>query len=894
MKKGAAIWIGLVLLPLSVRGDELGQIRRMIEEVEAGWTAGRTSVSDLSPEQRERLCGLILETGIEEDVSFPLSVIDSVWDWRDHNGDNWMTPIRDQGLCGSCWAFAALGALESLIKIHWNNPSLPVDLSEQYLVSCSNGSCDGFSLVGTAAFLESDGATDEDCFPYQAADLPCEERCSDWRTRLTRIESWELVVSDSVKHALMDGPLYTNMTVYRSFFFYTGGVYEKLPQDDLIGSHVVVICGWNDIDSCWICKNSWGTGWGEDGWFRIRWLDSHIAINNVEMIPFSGLDYISYEFDDSVYGDGDGVFNPGEEVMLTITLKNAGDTVRAVTGQLKSPDSSVTITDSVGFYGDIFPLSLATNLLDPFQLITTRVGQISLILDLVGSEKDQFSEQLDFWISVTLNQAHWPLDLSQSVSSSPAIIDVDGDGADEFVVGGNDGNLYVKGVDGSDKPGFPFSTGGDIVASPSAGDLDGDGRLEIVITTREGSLYVLSDSGAVMTQTATPYLILGTPVLSDLNSDGSLEIIVGSMDGNLHVFDHDGSQYPNFPFSVGGIIAAGVAVADLNGDHMKDIVVGTLNDTVYAVSSSGILLWKFPTAQQVRSAPSIADIEGLKVVVGSWDRTLYILNSNGTEHARVSTDEAIKTSPSFADLDGDNDPEIIFSSGKKTYVCQHDGTMLANWPREAQSSIQSSASFSDMDNNGTPEIIFGSDDGDLYAYEADGSLMPYFPIPTEAKIISSPAVSDLDGDGDIEIVFGNNDGIQVIDYKSEVGSNRCWNMYRGNPQRTGYYGDYVGIEEKQSPTEYKVGLYQNYPNPFGEITAISYQLSNSTRFDLSIYNVMGQKVKTLVKGVNEPGLHRAHWDRTDTCGKRVSSGIYFCRLQTERVSQTRKIVLLDE
>ena len=74
------------------------------------------------------------------------------WDWRnaEHNGKvgDWCTPVRNQGSCGSCWAFSAIGALEAIINIREGSPYLDIDLSEQQLLSCppDSGGCDGWSF----------------------------------------------------------------------------------------------------------------------------------------------------------------------------------------------------------------------------------------------------------------------------------------------------------------------------------------------------------------------------------------------------------------------------------------------------------------------------------------------------------------------------------------------------------------------------------------------------------------------------------------------------------------------------------------------------------------------------------------------------------------------------
>ena len=87
-------------------------------------------------------------------------------------------------------------------------------------------------------------------------------------------------------------------------------------------------------------------------------------------------------------------------------------------------------------------------------------------------------------------------------------------------------------------------------------------------------------------------------------------------------------------------------------------------------------------------------------------------------------------------------------------------------------------------------------------------------------------------------------------------------------------------------------MSQNYPNPFNPITAIKYTLAQSEKVELSVYNVLGQKVKTLVNKKQNAGLHIATWDGTNEQGVRLASGIYFYKLKTPNFTRTMKMIML--
>lgn len=100
------------------------------------------------------------------------------------------------------------------------------------------------------------------------------------------------------------------------------------------------------------------------------------------------------------------------------------------------------------------------------------------------------------------------------------------------------------------------------------------------------------------------------------------------------------------------------------------------------------------------------------------------------------------------------------------------------------------------------------------------------------------------------------------------------------------------LEEEQAATPLNFQLFQSYPNPFNNKTVIRYSLSRPTEVSLVIYNILGQKVRTLVKGQTQQGLMSTYWDGKDQQGNDLGSGIYFYRLQAGEFSETRRMVLL--
>ncbi len=196
----------------------------------------------------------------------------SVFDWRSYQGHNWLTGVKNQGSCGSCWAFAAVGVAEAYHNIMSVNPNLDLDLAEQDLVSCSfGGSCSGGSSTSALLYMQNVGIVDENCMPYTASDSSC-DKCSDWQDRLTYIDETNSFSPDrqSIQQNVVDyGPIYDHMGIGSEYGGYFDGSGTYRCSDDSGTNHVVVIVGYNDAGGYWIVRNSWGVGWNDGGYFHV-------------------------------------------------------------------------------------------------------------------------------------------------------------------------------------------------------------------------------------------------------------------------------------------------------------------------------------------------------------------------------------------------------------------------------------------------------------------------------------------------------------------------------------------------------------------------------------------------------------------------------------------------
>ncbi|GAA4664276.1 C1 family peptidase [Amycolatopsis dongchuanensis] len=284
--------------------EEIAAIRESLAALGDPWQAEETRLSRLGAgsravrlgvpapsaaevEARAELPGLMTEAALGAvgqrctSPHAPSGELPRVFDLRRTCGGDYTTPVKDQGERGTCTAFGVVAVLEGTAAYTRRAAELNLDLSEAHLFfgQATPRQIDGQDgawpddLLGDCV---STGVALEECWPY--VDTGAGALRPDWPQRVVHAEKTVDLTRDpaGIKHHIFGyGPVTACMVVYEDFFHYAGGVYRHTTEETR-GGHCVALIGWDDDQGCWIAKNSWGTGWGEGGFFRIAYGEAFI------------------------------------------------------------------------------------------------------------------------------------------------------------------------------------------------------------------------------------------------------------------------------------------------------------------------------------------------------------------------------------------------------------------------------------------------------------------------------------------------------------------------------------------------------------------------------------------------------------------------------------------
>jgi len=336
-----------------------------------------------------------------------------------------VTPVKNQGACGSCWAFATYGSLESWIL---EEAGITRDFSENNLKNCHGfnwtGCAGGNRWLSTAYLARWDGPINEADDPYHAYEDACIPGLSEKKhleTVLFIPDRASSTDNNNIKQAVMDyGVMYTSMYYASSYYNATNYTYYYSGADS---NHAVGIVGWDDNfnknlfntsppgNGAWIVRNSWGTTWGENGYFYISYYDSKIGRNNASFIN-------AEEPDDSVIYQYDPL---GSTTFAYVG--GAGNTKWGA--NIFTATSNKRLT-SVAFYAATVNTSYGVYIYDTFSggsfsdLLGSKSGTITYpgyyVIDLDSSIRLTSGDDFAVVVKFTTPGYNWPIPIEYPIS----------------------------------------------------------------------------------------------------------------------------------------------------------------------------------------------------------------------------------------------------------------------------------------------------------------------------------------------------------------------------------------------------------------------------------------------------------------------------------------------
>jgi cathepsin B len=257
------------------------------------WTADFDLVKDLTEEKVQGMIGTYLTPSDYPEADWG-ALIDNFqaptsFDAR----EKWpgcVKYIRNQKDCDSYWAFGATETLSDRFCIKEKN----VSLSPQYLISCdtANYGCDGGQYDVAWKYIQYNGIPTEQCVSYKSgggSSGTCPKTCDNGSPfvfyKTTNVKSFTSPAAIQLE-VMANGPIEVSFTLYTDLFSYKNGVY-KHSNPSVSGKHAVRLLGWGQEKGVyyWICANSWGETWGENGYFRIAWGEGGIDSQGIAGVP---------------------------------------------------------------------------------------------------------------------------------------------------------------------------------------------------------------------------------------------------------------------------------------------------------------------------------------------------------------------------------------------------------------------------------------------------------------------------------------------------------------------------------------------------------------------------------------------------------------------------------
>ena len=513
----------------------------------------------------------------------------------------------------------------------------------------------------------------------------------------------------------------------------------------------------------------------------------------------------SLDWQDTTFGNGNGIQENGERVAITVEVKNFGvGASGTLTGRLRTASPNVTVRDSVATWTSLgllarntasttFSLSLAD---------TAVAGKAWILL------QDGYGRKVrhDF----SLGRPTPPTQLEANTSLGPNSIEL-------LWVPSKSADVYGYNIYRAATAAGPFTrVNTDVVARVSSWVDTGlplltpfHYRIVAVDSSR-----VPSAASAVISCSTSPAEMHGFPAsfdgettgplaVGDIDGNNDLEVVLAS--GQVYAWHHDGTEVRNGDgvaltlgqfsnFADGTLLElSAVTMADLDGLPGAEIIASERSPVarihIFKADGSELAGWPRPLIGPNGStfnwaAPAVGDIDGdhlPEVVVNTLNGVVWAWNADGTEVRDGDNDPATqgvffvragaewewtRSGPTLVDLDHDGARDIVFgtkndASGiKRLFAMRWDGTFLPGFPKLMNGGINVDIAAGDVDRDGRVELVTYDAQRYVYVVREDGTDYPGFPVRTPYTSsndwATSPALADLDGDGKLEIIYTPN------------------------------------------------------------------------------------------------------------------------------------------
>jgi len=376
-----------------------------------------------------------------------------------------------------------------------------------------------------------------------------------------------------------------------------------------------------------------------------------------------------------------------------------------------------------------------------------------------------------------------------SVDASPAVADMDGDGAVEIVAGTTAG--IVVSVDGNGKERWRRELPGRICFPITAADVMGDAAPEALAINDLGQVFCMKgDTGAVLWDTDLPGTAKwGTTALcaADVDGDGGAEIALGLQDGTVVCLRGTGEQAWAARTPCLDVLCP--AVADVNGDGTPEVLVGGSKVPLVCLSDEGKELWRLDGG--VGGSPFVCNLDGQgppEILVGV-DANLVAVSGEGKVLWRFPLHNPMDSALAFGDADGDGQTEI-YVADLSGYLACVSLTGQARWSAEVEDRVRRSPSMGDVDGDGVVEILVAGYSRALFVFDPQGRLKAR--VPLLGSVNSTPTLASLAQNGLCAIVPVVGDGVKAFRWPNAKPDGKAlWPEFRFDARRLGM-GPMVG------------------------------------------------------------------------------------------------------